>query len=224
MATNLDSPKENAAEWSQHEHVSSQVQLEAEKLVELVGTPELAKQAISVVEQTLQVTQADSSLASSLARSRQAAAETSAAFLKSLSDLETTLATPVMSGELADWLTNTLRDCERVKSMLVGEVREIHTALFSSILRENVNLSAQVEKLRAEDLRILHSECTEVLATLTHIQSEARLASKDEAKLSEAIASVSQKAIGFVVAARGQETAISTWLSEAFNRDLGSGD
>ena len=217
--------KENAIEWSQHEHISTQAQLEAEKLVELVGTPELAKQAISVLEQSQQQSpNADSTLAKSLAKSRQASAEISAAFLKSLSDLETSLATPVVAGELTEWVTSVQGYCERVRSMLLGDVQKIHAELFSSILRQNVDLSAQVEKLRATDLQISHSDCDEILATLKQIQMDVRSAKKDEAKLSEAVPSLIKRAMEFVVAARGQETAISAWLSEAFNRDLGSGD
>jgi hypothetical protein len=49
----MDNPerKPAAPDWIQHEHVSDQVQLEAAKLVELVGSAELAKHAIDVVQQ-----------------------------------------------------------------------------------------------------------------------------------------------------------------------------
>jgi len=218
-------PVTESDEWSEHEHVSAQVQLEAEKLVDMVGTPELAKQAINMLEQKQQPSSTgDSELAASLAKSRQASAQIAAAFLKSLTDLETSLATPVVSGELMEWLTNVLRDCERVKAILVGDVQKIHADLYSGILRENVDLSAQVEKLRAADAQIAHSDCDEIISSLNQIQSQARAARQDEAKLSGALAHVIKQAIEFVVAARGQETAISAWMSEAFNRDLGSGD
>lgn len=39
------------AEWKEHEHVAPAVQVEAEKLVERAGSPELAKQAIDEVSQ-----------------------------------------------------------------------------------------------------------------------------------------------------------------------------
>ncbi len=48
---NMPSLMMPAPDWSQHEHVSDQVQLEAAKLVELVGSAELAKHAINIVEQ-----------------------------------------------------------------------------------------------------------------------------------------------------------------------------
>jgi len=218
-------PATESADWSEHEHVSAQVQLEAEKLVDLVGTPELAKQAINIVERQQQrLSTGDSELSASLAKSRQASAKIAATFLKSLTDLETSLATPVVSGELTEWVTNALRDCERVKAILLRDVQNIHADLYSIILRENVDLSAQVEKLRAADAQIAHSDCDEVISSLNQIKRQARLARQDEAKLSGALANVIDLAMEFVIAARGQETAISAWLSEAFNRDLGSGD
>ncbi len=40
-----------SAEWLEHEHVSEQIQIEAQKLVDLVGSSELAKNAIDVAAQ-----------------------------------------------------------------------------------------------------------------------------------------------------------------------------
>ena len=216
MSTNLDR--------NEHERISSQVQLEAAKLVEMVGTPELAKQAISAVERNQLSSTGDSELQDSLAKSRYAAAETVATLLKSLTDLETCLATPVFPGELTQWVTNALRACEQVKAILRGDMQKIHTDLYSSILRENLDLSAQVDKLRSADIQIWHADCDEVISGLTRLLGLAETARQDEAKLAMVVADVIKQAMEFVVAARGQETAIAAWMSEAFNRDLGAGD
>ena len=40
-----------SAEWIEHEHVSEQVKIEAQKLVDFVGSSGLAKNAIDVVAQ-----------------------------------------------------------------------------------------------------------------------------------------------------------------------------
>lgn len=218
-------------EWSEHEHISAPVQLEAEKLVDMVGNPELAKQAINAVEQQRKQSQGDSSVTNSPSsgempanRKQNTSAKISAAFLKSLTDLETCLATPVVAGELNEWVNNTLRACEKVRSYLLGDVGKIHEDLFKSIIREDVDLSAQVEKLRSVDAQICHADCDEVVTGLKELQNQSRSARQDEAKVAGAVEKVSERAKNFVVAARGQETAISAWLSEAFNRDLGSGD
>jgi len=39
-----------AADWNEHEHVSEQVQLDAQRLIDRAGSPGIAKMAIEVIE------------------------------------------------------------------------------------------------------------------------------------------------------------------------------
>ena len=39
----------NSADWNEHEHTVPSVQIQAEKLLETAGSPEIAKHAIDVV-------------------------------------------------------------------------------------------------------------------------------------------------------------------------------
>ena len=213
-----------SADWNEHEHISAQVQLEAAKLVEMVGTPELAKQAINNVERNQLASTGDSELKDSLASSRFAASQMVATLRKSLEDLETSFATPVFPGELTQWVANALRACEQVRATLIGDIQNLHTDLFAGILRENINLTAQVDKLRTADIQIACSDCDELFSMLTRLLRLAESARQDEAKVAMVLADVIKQGMAFVVAARSQETAIAAWMSEAFNRDLGSGD
>lgn len=223
--TDSGKPEAQSAEWTQHEHTSTQVELEAKKLVDLAGNLELAKQAIKGTDRKEENSASkDSGPAPATTNSRYSPAQLSHVFLKSLQDLETSLATPVVSGELTEWSTNALRACERVRSFLLGDVQKIHKELFSNILREDVDLAAQVEKLRTADARISHADCDEIISSLTTLQQRAQAVRQDEAKIADEVTDVTKRGMEFVMAARGQETAISAWLSEAFNRDLGSGD
>jgi hypothetical protein len=52
--------------WTQHEQVSPQIELEAKKLVQAAGSPEMAKQAIDAVEHALPETKKDDDLALAL--------------------------------------------------------------------------------------------------------------------------------------------------------------
>ncbi len=217
-------PEVQSAEWSEHEHVSPQVQLEAKKLVDMVGNPELATQAIKGTGKNEEPSSSRESETTVTGKSRYSPAQLSHVFLKSLADLETSFATPVVSGELTEWVTNALRAAERVRSFLLGDIQKIHTELFSNILRQDVDLSAQVEKLRTADVQISHADCDEVISNLTKLQEQARRVRQDEAQIADAVADVTKRGMEFVLAARGQETAISAWLSEAFNRDIGGGD
>ncbi len=212
-------PAQEASDWNSHEHVSEQVQLEAEKLVHMVGSPELAIHAINVVEQrTSNTPSADAEMESENANDRNAT------FLKALTDFETSLATPVVSGELTEWVTNSLRSCEQLGSILRDDLQRLHAELFARILRQDLDLSSQVEKLRATDNQLALVDCNEVTTRLEQLLGLARSVKQDEAKLASVTAEVVKLAMEFVVAARTQETVIATWFSEAFNRDLGSGD
>ncbi len=217
---NLVSDSENhAVEWEGHEHVSEQVQREAEKLVHMVGSPELAKHAINVVEQRLQGSTSieTDTLPTGLTNRNES-------FLKALSDFETSIATPVVSGELTEWVTNALRACENLGAIERDDLQRLHAELYAGILREDLDLSSQVEKLRATDSQLAFIDCNEVATSLENLLSLARSAKQDEAKLNLVLADITKQAMEFVIAARTQETVIATWYSEAFNRDLGSGD
>lgn len=213
-----------SADWCTHEHVSAQVQLEAEKLVQLVGNAELAKHAISVVEQKQQSLPSDSKASKLLALNRHTSALKVSTFLTALSEFETLLATPIVAGELTEWVSNASRACEIVKNILCDDMQSIHAELYSSILRDNIVLSSQVEKLRATDFQISQVDCNEVISRLSQLLNLARTAQQDEARLALVTADVVTRAMEFVVSARSQETAIAVWLNEAVNRDLGSGD
>jgi hypothetical protein len=212
------------SDWNEHEHVSLQVQLEAEKLVQMVGTPELAKQAISVVEHRQLLSSMEGTDVSTSQEKDHASAVKVSEFQKALANFETSLATPVVSGELTEWATNALKACEEVRRILLGDMQQIHAEQFTSILRDSVDLASQVEKLRAADTHISNLDCNDVVSDLRLLLSLARSVRQDEAKLTSLMADVVKRGMDFVVAARSQETSIVTWLSEAVNRDLGSGD
>ncbi len=210
---------DEAAEWIGHEHISEQVQLEAEKLVHMVGSPELAIQAINVVEQR-QPDFPDQKVV----ENAEVTVGRNEFILKSLTDFEYSIATPVVSGELTEWVTIALRSCEELGSIMRGELQHLHAEIFARIVRQDINLSSQVEKLRATDEQLALVDCNEVTAELELLLGMARSAKQDEGKLAIALENTVKRAMSFVVAVRTQETVIATWYSEAFNRDLGSGD
>ncbi len=210
---------EHASDWNGHEHVSEQVQLEAEKLVHLVGSSELAIHAINVVEQRHQdLAPGDDAVDSEVVVGRNAD------FLKVLTDFETSLATPVVSGELTEWVTIALQSCEQLIAILRDDLQRVHSELFAGILRQDLDLSSQVEKLRETDKQLALVECNDVASSLEQLLKLATSAKQDEAKLDAFTAEAIKQSMEFVIAARTQETAIATWYSEAFHRDLGSGD
>jgi hypothetical protein len=207
-----------SADWSEHEHVSEQSQVAAQTLMDVTGSPEHAKHAIDVVEQSQSAAPGDEST-----RASPKTVKRNDQFVKALEDFETSLQTPLMSGELTDWVTTVQRECEHVGELLRGDVQREHAALYATISREEPELSSQVEKLRETDEQLSTVDFGKVQLSLKQLLDCAQSVEQDEKKASLLSANVVKQAVAFVINARTQETAIATWFNEAFNRDSGIG-
>ena len=213
-------PSTESSDWVGHEHVSEQVQLEAEKLVNLVGSADLAKHAISVVEQR----QLDGTVGTAGERLASNSKESEHPLIQTLKEFETTLATPIVSGELIEWSTNAAAVCGRLGKILRDDIPRQHGEVFARILQQDLTLASQIEKLKSSDTQLVDEQLDLVESSLQALTQSARSAKQDEAKLATASKEAVKLAMEFVVAVRAQETIIETWLIEAFSRDLGSGD
>ena len=212
-------PATLTADWHEHEHVSEQTQLEARKLVDVAGSPELAKYAIGVVLQSQSTPPGEDRTPApptTVKRNEQ--------FLKALEDFETSLETPVMAGELTGWVTNVNRAFEHLGVLLRDDVQREHAALYATIAREDPELASRVEKLRKTDEQLALVDFGNVQLSLKQLLDRAESAEQDEAKTTQLRVDALKQALAFVIAARTQETAIATWFGEAFNRDSGFGD
>ena len=209
----------HSADWSAREHVSDQSQSAAQNLVDVVGSPELAKHAIDVVEQGQSESPGDD-----VRRASPKAAKRNDQFLKALEDFETSLESPVMSGDLTDWVNTAQRACEHLGVLLRGDVQREHATMFAAISREDPELSSRVEKLRATDEQLSLVDFGNIQLSLNQLLDRAQSAEQDEAQAKLLSAEVVKQALAFVISARTQETAIATWFSESFNRDSGFGD
>ncbi|MBC7967216.1 MAG: hypothetical protein H7Z17_14980 [Fuerstia sp.] len=208
-----------SADWTEHEHVSEHVQLEAQKLVHLVGSPELARNAIDVANQRQAALPSDDPT-----RAHSADVQPADSFKKALEDFETSLERPVISGELIDWVTTAIREHQRLGVFLREDVQLAHADLYATILREDTDLSSRVAELRVTDEQLLHIEFDKIALILSQLSDRAQASAQDEEKAEILRVEVVRQGLAFVISARTQETAIATWFSEAFNRDCGSGD
>jgi hypothetical protein len=144
--------------------------------------------------------------------------------LKALEDFETSLETPVMSGELISWVTSVSRACEHLGVLLRDDLQREHAALYATIAKQDAELASRVEKLRKTDEQLAIVDFDDVQKSLNQLLDRAESAEQDEAKATLLRADVVKQALAFVISARTQETAIATWFGEAFNRDSGFGD
>lgn len=212
-------PVTESADWTMHEHVSEHVQLEAQKLLHLVGSPELARNAIDVADQRQVAMPSDDAARASAEHDQPADS-----LKKALEDFETSLERPVLSGELMDWVTAAMRAHQHLGVLLREDVQHAHADLYAAILRQDTDLSSRVAELRATDEQLLGIEFDKIGLILRQLSDRVLSSAQDEERAEILRADTVRQALAFVISVRTQETAITTWFSEAFNRDCGSGD
>lgn len=144
-------------------------------------------------------------------------------FLSALAQFEKCLETPVVPGELPTWLQAAQKSCEEVGQLLGHEVNERHDELFQTILQEDAELTQKVEELKTKDSDLL-LQYEAVQSKLDQLCGISDQLEPHEAKFDEHVEDSTDQALSFVLEARKQDTAITTWYMEAFNRDRGIAD
>ncbi|MCA9188267.1 MAG: hypothetical protein R3E01_32850 [Pirellulaceae bacterium] len=137
-----------------------------------------------------------------------------------LRDLETSLESPVVPGELASWAANVRQAAEDVGESLESSVQSAHQRLYQEITAEDDDMTVRVEQLEAEDCGLItdYAGFAQNAAGLCHATDSGKL---NELELEKAQEALVDKGIAFVIRARTQEAAIATWYGEAFFRDRG---
>jgi hypothetical protein len=200
----VGSPPFEAANWTEHEQVEEQLQLEARKLVAQAGSPERAKLAIEINEHRQQPrpgAEAGDQLAPAPLENDQ--------FLQSLQRLETSLATPVVSGKLPEWLVAVCESYEQVGRLLRHEVPQNHAQRLTRMSSAAPKIASQIDQLRAKDEQVL-IDFESVGLALSKVGDKV-----NEAGVKELIENTVQQGLSFVIAARAQEMAMTTWFNKA---------
>jgi hypothetical protein len=140
-----------------------------------------------------------------------------------LTALETSLNTPIVSGELGDWLEAVRKSWAEASAQIRHHVNQLHPRQFEQIGKEDPELLPRVEPLQRED-RAIEEECVRItLAVERNSQHVPRL-EPDEEKALKHTKKLVEDGIAAIVRVRKQEVAIQTWYLEAFNRDRGAVD
>lgn len=143
--------------------------------------------------------------------------------LEALQQFEACLETPCVPGELEQWTQTVQRSFNEVEHRLRRQIEDVHTAQFSEIGQVDPGLLARVEHLQAHDRAIL-DRLENLEQMLNELLRQAPSFGPDEAPLRDELTTFVNKGLWFVIQARKQENAISTWLLEAFDRDRGTVD
>ena len=140
-----------------------------------------------------------------------------------LAAFETALATPLLSGELDNWIDHVQATWSDVSTHVHDHSTRLHPRQYQEISDADPELMSQVEKLQVEDLAIERDR--EGLCRRVHgIVQHAPQFEPDEEKVKHHLTQLIDIGVLFVGRARKQEVVVETWFVEAFNRDRGVGD
>jgi hypothetical protein len=141
----------------------------------------------------------------------------------SLERFENCLVTPVMSGELTNWVGEVQGAWVGTLEQVREHVREFHPRQYKQISKEDPELLPRTEKLAAEDFAI--EEDAEEFDRLMHRFAEhAPKFEPDEEKFAKHLQALVDDGIEFITRVRKQEAGVQAWFMEAFTRDRGVAD
>jgi hypothetical protein len=133
------------------------------------------------------------------------------------------LGTPVVSGELAEWIDTVSKSWVEASAQVHYQVKHRNPRQYEQIAKEDPELLPRIEQLQAEDAAI--EEDRERLGNTVHrtAQHVPRM-EPDEEKARHHTKKLIDEGLTFIARVRKQATAIQTWFVEAFNRDRGAVD
>jgi hypothetical protein len=140
-----------------------------------------------------------------------------------LTAFETSLSTPIVSGELASWVGEVAKAWKTASATIHDCMTVVHPRQYEEMAEEDLELLPQIERLKAEDEAIERER--ERIGNM--VERDAQHVPKlepDEAKAQKHVQNLIDEGLAFVMRARKQEVALETWLVEAFNRDRGTAD
>ena len=141
-----------------------------------------------------------------------------------LETFETSLTTPVISGDLASWIGYVQTNWTDLVPLIHQQVDVQHRAELKEIARENTELLPRVQQLEAED-EAIREQMRSLTASITGLaQNSARDETRETKSQENVAAALVTEGLAFINHVRSQDVAVKTWLGEAFNRENGAGD
>lgn len=137
--------------------------------------------------------------------------------------LEIALLTPIVSGDLTDWLEKLCEAWRGVSAGFHDELFRERTQLYDAIATQDPELLPRVEQLRSEDVAIAQ-ECALLSRTMERLCGNASMLEPVEDPAQQFTQKVIDQGLALVTRVRRQNVAVQTWYNEAFNRDRGTVD
>lgn len=149
--------------------------------------------------------------------------QTQTELIKALEIFEENLETPIVPGELPNWLRAVQQSCQRMRIALVREFEETHPSMFKEIEEQDAGLMQRVEQMHQTDGE-LWKRCLEVESLWQALGPRAEKLEPHESRLHPRISELTSRSLKLVVDVRREEQAVKTWYVEAFQRDRGEVD
>lgn len=136
--------------------------------------------------------------------------------------LETSLLSPVLSGELVAWVTQVQDSADDIDELLKPCLERLHSD-FTEIAKSDNELLSRVQQMVKGEQELLqqHSEFRRDLHVLA---TKAPKVLSDEAKVADERLKVERLGVALLTELKRLQAAASTWLSEAVYRDRGPVD
>jgi hypothetical protein len=136
--------------------------------------------------------------------------------------LEKALLTPVLSGELVQWVSAVQDATEDLDGMLPFLEGALH-ADYSEIAKADNELLSRVEQMVGAEKNFLEQK-EDFRRCLHHLAEWAPHVHSDEARVADERLKVERKGVELLTELKRLQTAASTWLQEAVYRDRGPVD
>jgi hypothetical protein len=144
--------------------------------------------------------------------------------LKSALDvLETSIATPIVAGDLATWIDDVKNSWSHATAQIEHHIDDLHPRQFDQIVQQDPELLPRVDALKAEDASI-RSHCRALGQTVARLAQHVPSLEPDEEKAMKFTKGFVDEATQFIARVRKQAVALQTWYVEAFQRDRGAVD
>jgi uncharacterized coiled-coil DUF342 family protein len=140
-----------------------------------------------------------------------------------LTEFETSLLTPTISGELASWLEEVQKTWEEASAQIHFHVKHLHPRQYDEISKQDPELLPRIDQLRAED-EVIEQQRAQLAQSIGRVGQHALKMEPDEEKAQKHIKVIVDVGTAFLIQVRKQEVAVQTWYVEAFNRDGGAVD
>jgi hypothetical protein len=142
---------------------------------------------------------------------------------EALTNLETALLTPVVSGELAPWVRDVREAAARAGDELKNYLGSTQRRQYREMAKADPELLSRIEQL-ADDDRTLLGKLAQFEKNAAKLEELVNADRRHESRSEDHRAELEQQGLALILSARKHQIATETWLSEAFYRDRGTVD